>query len=185
MTREQGFTLVELMVTLAIAAVLMGIAIPSFRDFLVRTTLITQTNDLVTALNLARSEAVKRGVRVTVCKSANPSASTPACSTSASWQEGVIVFVDNTQTTGNTRGVIDGADVVLRVAGPYTGTTLTAGANFARAVSYLPSGWSRGINSSGNDASPNDTFALCRSGVGRNIIINTTGRVTTAVVSSC
>lgn len=188
MSRVRGFTLLELMVVVSIIGILMGIAIPSFRDMLNSSNLTTQTNQMVTALHLARSEAVKRGVRVTVCKSANPGDAAPTCSTSASWQEGFIVFVDNTQTAGNTNAVIDGADERLRIFGPFTGSTVAAGANFARGVSYFSSGSARGINSSGSDAiitAGSNQFDLCRSGIGRRVSIDVNGRISTTVYSSC
>ena len=62
----RGFTMVELMVTVAIVAILAVIALPSYREFNIRMTVSNTTNELVGALNLARSEAVKRGRRVAV-----------------------------------------------------------------------------------------------------------------------
>lgn len=64
---HRGFTLVELMITIAVAAILLAIAIPGFRDLILRNELTTATNDWVAAVNLARSEAVRRGVPVVVC----------------------------------------------------------------------------------------------------------------------
>lgn len=179
------------MVVVSIIGILMGIAIPSFRDMLNSSNLTTQTNQMVTALHLARSEAVKRGVRVTVCKSGNPGDAAPTCSTSANWQEGFIVFVDNTQISTNVLGVIDGvapnADEIVRVFGPFANSTVTAGADFARGVSYFSSGSARGINSSGSDTliSGGNFFNLCLSGIGRTVSIDVNGRVSTTVYSSC
>lgn len=182
---ENGFTLIELMVTVAVSAIVLSVAVPGFQDLIRNNRLATQANQLVTALNLARSEAIKRGVRVTVCKTNDPDATTPSCSTSANWQQGFIVFVDNAHLTGNRKGVIDRADERVRVFGALTGSTLTGGANFAEGISYLPSGVSEGIKVGGAKGVADGSFTLCNSGTGRNVFINRTGRVRTAVLSSC
>jgi type IV fimbrial biogenesis protein FimT len=62
----RGFTLVELMITLAVAAVLLTVAVPSFQAVFQNNRLVSQVNELVTAINLARNEAIKRGVNVTL-----------------------------------------------------------------------------------------------------------------------
>ena len=62
----RGFTLLELMVTVAVAAILATVAVPGFRDLIQNNRVTTQTNELVTALNFARTEAVKRGRPVDV-----------------------------------------------------------------------------------------------------------------------
>lgn len=61
-----GFTLIELMVTISIAAILLAIGIPSFQAIFENNRLATQANELITAVNLARSEAIKRGADVTI-----------------------------------------------------------------------------------------------------------------------
>ena len=60
--KSSGFTLVELMITLAIAGILVAVGIPSFNSTISSNRLTSYANELVTALNLARSEAVKRGM---------------------------------------------------------------------------------------------------------------------------
>ena len=62
----RGFTLLELMVTVAVAAILATVAVPGFRDLIQNNRVTTQTNELVSALNFARTEAVKRGRNVAV-----------------------------------------------------------------------------------------------------------------------
>jgi len=164
---SRGFTLVELLVVLAVGAILLAIAIPSYA-FLVNTNrLAAATNDLVTALHLARSESIKRSVRVTVCKTSNATAATPACDTTANWQQGWLVYVD-----GGTKGVIDSADTLLRVQDSLSAAVTITTSNFSSFVSYLPSGKSQGPNELANGA-----LRVCMAGNRRDIIINNTGRI--------
>jgi len=73
-TRQRGFTIVELMVTVCLAAILFGFAIPSFRRMIVNNRLVTQTNDLIGAINYARSEAITQNTSVSFCRAADETA---------------------------------------------------------------------------------------------------------------
>lgn len=113
--RITGFTFIELIVALSIAAILLTLAAPNMSSFILSQRLSGQVNDFVADLNLARAEAIKRGVPVTVCKSTNPTAATPTCNTTTgdAWTTGRVIFVDL-----NRDGVIDTTapvDTVLRV----------------------------------------------------------------------
>jgi type IV fimbrial biogenesis protein FimT len=66
-----GFTLIELMVGVAVLAIALGVGVPSMSEFIKNSRLAAHTNDLLTSLHLARTEAIKRNARVTLCKSAN------------------------------------------------------------------------------------------------------------------
>lgn len=88
-----GFTLIELIVVVALAAILMTLAVPSFQNIVANNRVTAHTNELVMAINMARSEAVKRNVRVILCRSANPTAATPTCGGSANtWTTGWLLF---------------------------------------------------------------------------------------------
>lgn len=164
--RWHGFTLVEMLVTLAIGTILLAIAIPGYAFFINASRLTAVTNDLVLVLHLARSEAIKRGMRVTVCKTSNATAAPPVCDTAASWQQGWLVFAD-----GGTRGVIDSGDALLWTQdSAHTAVTITSN-NYGQYISYLPSGRSQGSN-----GLPNGTIQICVAGTRRDIIINRTGR---------
>lgn len=91
-SRAAGFTLIELMVTISVLAILITIAIPSFTATINRNRLATSANGLVGGFQLARSEAVRRGGRVVLCPTASLGPGTPTCSP-GSWEKW-IVFLD-------------------------------------------------------------------------------------------
>lgn len=158
---DSGFTLLELMVTIAIAAILAGIAIPSFKSSISGNRLTTSTNDLVTALNLARSEAVKRGLPVVVRR------------IQTNWKDGWRVFVDE----NNDNDYTSGTDIELRrYSALPSSLSLTGNANFVDFIRYNPSGQSLADGS----------FVLCDSGAiagAKMIIVSPVGRVRIGVDS--
>jgi len=91
-TRSAGFTLMELMITLALAAVILSIGAPSFTEFRRNNRLTSVGNEFLGAVQTARSEAIKRQVPVAVCPSANPG--DPAATCSGGAFTGWIVFAD-------------------------------------------------------------------------------------------
>ena len=157
--KKHGFTLIEMMVTIVVSAILLGIAVPGFQSLINKNRLGTQASDLVADFALARSEAVKRGIQVSVCTSTNGT----SCTTS-SWGAGRIVFTD----TG-VAGSVDGTDEVLRVSGAMEGgLTLTGTEPIASHVQYTPTGR---VTSSGS-------LTLCKAGFKERVIaIANTGRV--------
>jgi type IV fimbrial biogenesis protein FimT len=83
----QGFTLFELMVTITVAAVIVSFGVPSFVSLVQNNRAATDSNDLVTALNLGRSEATRRGVAIEICSSSDGA----SCSGTTDWSTGWIV----------------------------------------------------------------------------------------------
>ncbi|BCX81034.1 type IV fimbrial biogenesis protein FimT [Methylomarinovum caldicuralii] len=185
-SRATGFTLIELMVTVAMAAIVLTVGVPGFQALVKNNRLTAAANELVGTLSLARSEAVKRGIRVTVCKSADGE----SCATSGYWEQGWIVFTDLNSDgafadNGDSTPCESGEECILRVHGALPDTlTLRTGSNFSNWISYLPSGISRG-----NGGLANGTFRLCHgtdTADARSIAINTTGRVSvTKGASTC
>jgi type IV fimbrial biogenesis protein FimT len=88
-SRQTGFTIIELMVSLLVLSILFAAAVPSFREFTRNNRVIAAQNDLITAINLARSEALKRSSPVTVCASEDGE----NCSDDTDWSKGWIVTV--------------------------------------------------------------------------------------------
>lgn len=112
----RGFTLVELLVGLAVFAILLGLAVPSMRDMLVRQQVRSASDALTQAMRLARSEAMRSGQGVTLCRSDDPTASAPTCASGGSspfdWSTGWILFKD--RDLDGTIETTDG-DVLLKV----------------------------------------------------------------------
>ena len=67
----RGFTLIEALITVLIAAIFLGVAVPSYYSLIQNNKIVTTTNKLSATFNMARMEAVKRGVKVTICSAAN------------------------------------------------------------------------------------------------------------------
>lgn len=88
--REAGFTLLELIIAIAIAIILATVAVPSFNSTIKNSKLTSSARSLIAEFEFARSEAVKRNVPVTICASTNAT----ACNTD-DWESGRIVFVDD------------------------------------------------------------------------------------------
>jgi type IV fimbrial biogenesis protein FimT len=104
MDAARGFTLLEMMITVTIAGILLAVAIPSYQNIIGNSRLAAQANTLVNALTQARSEALKRGLPVTVCAAVGDPelTSTPSCttSTSAGWANGWIVYEEGAGNIG-------------------------------------------------------------------------------------
>lgn len=86
-SRGAGFTIIELMVTVAAASVLLAIAVPSFNQMIVSGRLTAQSNEMVAAMSMARSEAIKRNASVTLCRSDN---SADCVTAAGAWQNWII-----------------------------------------------------------------------------------------------
>ncbi|MCB1915255.1 MAG: GspH/FimT family pseudopilin [Rhodocyclaceae bacterium] len=109
----RGFTLVEMLMTMAMVAILAAIGVPSLRGFIVSNRLSSYANDVLAAVSLARAESVRRGRRAVFCPVAVDAAGTPDVSAcidpgDATWP-GWMVFVDV-----NANGAPDAGDTVVR-----------------------------------------------------------------------
>jgi len=137
MRLQRGFTLLELMVTLAVAAIVFSFAVPGFQQMVQRNRVITYTNNFIATVNYARSEAIRRASPVSICASAD------GTTCNGTWSQGWIVFVN---TDGDNPAIVDagGGEPVLKVqealAVQYT---MTPDAAFANDVTYDQNGAAR------------------------------------------
>ncbi|MCB1800976.1 MAG: GspH/FimT family pseudopilin [Gammaproteobacteria bacterium] len=127
MRKQNGLTLVELMVTLAVAIILVAVGMPLFNSVASNNRATAQANTFLAAFKLARSEAVRRATTVSVCAIADPAANPVTCGSNTDWDNGALVFTD-----GGTAGSVDGTDERLRVF-----LITTAGATAATSGSYV------------------------------------------------
>jgi type IV fimbrial biogenesis protein FimT len=152
--RSLGFTLLELMVVIVVAAILLGVGIPSFREFGRNNAIAAATNDLVSATLAARAEAIKRQVPVTLCANSSVAPGAPVCSPTGAGANGAFfVWVDENGNTNPLTGqpiltdATDGNAVfnngeTLLFERPAPGGTLNVFGNTGF-VSYGPNGFRR------------------------------------------
>jgi type IV fimbrial biogenesis protein FimT len=103
---SRGFTLIEVLVTLTVLAVLTMVAAPSFNDAFLSNKLASFANSFVASAQLARSEAIKRNAVVRLCSSADGA----GCATAGTFQQGWIVFND-----ANNDGVVSPGETIIQV----------------------------------------------------------------------
>lgn len=117
MKKLRGFTLIELLVVIAVIAVLISLAAPSFVSMIRSNNMTSTVNSFLADLRFARSEAIRRGGGVVMCRSDNPEASTPTCGSGSTlgWESGWIIFQD----LNNNLNYVS-TEPLLRVQGPVT-----------------------------------------------------------------
>jgi type IV fimbrial biogenesis protein FimT len=175
--RHLGFTLIELMVTVSVLAILLAIAIPSFQQTIASTRLSTATNDLYASLAQARSDAIRQGVRMTVCKSSDSTSCTTGTST---WSAGWLTVVDATRTTA-TPSVDSGETVTYVTQATDSSIVILGGTTVADYVSFSPDGRSKEISGAfqaGRLRVCSSSKALDDDSRARDVVINIAGRMT-------
>jgi type IV fimbrial biogenesis protein FimT len=146
-----GVTLLELLIALTIGALLVMLALPAYGDWIADYRLMNHARALAGSMYVARSEAIKRGYRVDLCKSAD----LVQCG-GTGWNPGWIMYVDQ-----NLDGRVDpGEPVLRREPGSRDGVTVAANTPLRDYVSYTDLGVARMMNG----ALQMGTFALCLSG---------------------
>lgn len=150
MKRNSGFTLLELMVGVAVAAILLAVGIPSFTSSVKQNQAASDANALLTALTLTRSEAITRATNVTLCVSSD--GSTCDSASGASWSEGYRLYYTPPSGTA----------VTLKTEVPLSkASSISAGSSFAKAVSFNGIGGAGSVDGSSGAFTPaTDTFTV-------------------------
>ena len=159
--RDAGFTLIELIITMAVLAICAGVALPSLRSFMEQQRTLAAISSLTSHMSLARMAAVTRNQRTVLCPSRNGS----SCEAGTDWSTGWMLFLDE---DGNR--LPDSGDEVLRMDLEPTSRHLRVVSTVGRQqLRYLPDGSSAGSNL---------TISICNKAgdvLGR-VIVNNMGR---------
>lgn len=136
-TTQKGFTLYELMITVAIVGVVLAVGVPNMVAYSQNSRMTSTANDLHAAFHLARSEASRAKTFITICASANSMAAAPTCN--GNWDEGYIVFLD---LDGSVQTGV-GESILFRQAALPEGVILKV-INNAKYFSFAGTGLGRG-----------------------------------------
>ncbi|MCW7539178.1 GspH/FimT family pseudopilin [Aquabacterium sp. A7-Y] len=177
--RHRGFTLIELMVTIALVAILAVLAAPALQSFVERSRVTAISNDFVLGLQRARLEAVTRNSCVSMCMTSNASEMTPTCNPAGTdWRDGWIVFMNPTCDTVDATMPLAGNVVLIREsAGSDYTLTEDGGGTPTSSVTFNGRGTPRAV--------VNGTFRLQKAGeadsyhFNRTFCVSQLGRVRT------
>jgi len=160
-----GHTLAELLAGMALAALLVVMALPGYRAWIADEQLMNHARLLAGSMQLARSEAIKRGHRVNLCKSANG----VQCADAGRWDQGFILHGDFDRT-----GEVDGADTIIRFEPAPRDIRVSANRPLQDYVSYTSFGHARMLSG----ALQMGTFTVCKPGRRAvEVVLVATGRV--------
>lgn len=158
--KGRGFTIIEALIVVSVLGVLLAVAAPPLTNFLEESQARQNTNEFLSSLLLARSEAVTRNRPVTMCTV--DAGSPDDCDTSKDWHDGWLSYEDLDED-----GVRDVGEEIIDQHSGLDDTSVVTTVNFSDNLTYTPSGR---VSSAG-------TFNLCvGSSSARLIVINATGR---------
>ena len=160
-----GYSLAELLVAVAIGALLIAMAVPGYREWIADEQLMNHARLLAGSMQFARSEAIKRGHRVNLCKSADGR----QCADAGRWDQGFVVHGDLDRT-----GEVDGPDAIIRFEPAPKDLRVSANRPLQDYVSYTSFGHARMLSG----ALQMGTFTVCKPGLRAvEVVLVATGRV--------
>ncbi len=165
-SNQTGYTMLELLTTVAVAALLLSLGVPSLNSLVRSNRIVSDTNEFIATINMARAEALNNVLQVTVCKSRNQ----VSCDASASWHDGWIVFVDNDED--EQRDTAAPVETLLLVHEDLEGSNTLRSAAFSNWIAFRPNGLAIG------NAANAGVFSLCNDAgatYGRDISISRIG----------
>lgn len=178
MRTNRGFTLIELLIVMVIASILAAITIPTMQFWVQDNRLSAQTNEFISDLHLARTEAIKRNRRVTICKSSDLT----SCDVgnNLNWTQGWITFVDNAPADG----ILNAGEQLIRSHPPALGDVQyaprAADTTIQYYISFIPRGVTQLVVAVAGSRTQTGFMRVCDDrGVNeaRAVLISQTGRV--------
>lgn len=174
---SRGVTLIELMVTIAVAAILLAAAVPSFTSLIQNNRAATQVNEFVTAVHAARGEAIKRGMPVTLCASNNQR----QCNAGSTWSGGWVVFEDAAASGAPAAPSSASDERMIKVWYALEGqSSLTGNVSYLR---FLPNGTASWSSNPGAARTFTLDVPKCTGDQKREISVNRLGHVATKRLS--
>lgn len=161
---SRGFTLIELMVAIALTGLLLSMAVPALDQFTTSARQTSAINEFVSSMHMARSTAVTTNFRTTICTSSNGT----SCE-AASWDDGWIVFTDR-----DSDQVVDADDTILAAVEGVDGLSIQSG-EFGQFLMFRPNGRATTASANGNSGQ----FTVCDdrgSDYAKVVIVDLSGR---------
>lgn len=173
-----GFTLVELMVTISVLAILMAIAVPSMQDLILSNNLRNQGNDFTLSIQRARGEAMAQNQCVVLCKSTTPTAAIPVCDTTdTDWARGWIAYRSPTCSAPTSAAQVnDDKDTLLFIHEAFAITRRINTIGAVRSIVFTPRGMTNLGNAGQFNVSDTNASSAKNTQYGRTICLDMVGR---------